>query len=135
MKAFGIVILAVLAILVFNFIGGAAQVAQKEFSPQAMLTKYEWFKDASATIQEKENSIASYKTNIARFNEDYAGTSRKDWAREDKQEYNQLNVELQGMIQSYNIVVSEYNAASNKFNWEAFDATEGDTLARTFKKL
>jgi len=101
-----------------------AQVAKEEVGPRAMLKKYEWFKDASATIDEKIHTINVYETNIVNMKEIYLDVPRKDWDRIDKQQYNQWSAEITGIKASYNKVVKEYNAQSSKFNWDYFNTVD-----------
>ncbi len=105
------------------FVNDARETAKEEFSPSAMLKKYEWFKNTSAELQKKLSDIEVYQANINIMTEDYAGTKRKDWDRTDKEQFNQWRIELAGIKASYNSLVAEYNAQSSKFNWERF---EGD---------
>jgi hypothetical protein len=100
-----------------------AQVVQEEFGPSAALEKYEWFKNASETIEQKKRTIGVYETNINEINASYDGIPRKDWDRIDKQQYNQWRAEITGMKASYNKVVKDYNSQSSKFNWEMFNTS------------
>ena len=104
-----------------GFLGNAQKTAAKEFSPEAMLKKYEWFKDASNQIEKKENDIKMYQNNLVVMKTGYEGEKRKDWDRTDKEQFNQWNTELAGVKASYNGLVAEYNAQSSKFNWGAFN--------------
>ena len=116
-------------------VSGAMDVAQKEFNPQRMLEKYEWFKDASFAILEKKASYEALNNRITQMEEGYGDTPMKDWDRWDKQQLNTWRNEAAGVKLIYNKLVAEYNAQSNKFNWEHFDATDGDVLARNFDTL
>ncbi len=111
----------------------AAKVANQEFSPEAMLKKYEWFKDAAASLDKKQANISAYKSRINSFKEDYEGKPKSEWPRDDRQSYNQINAEYQGMLQMYNSVVADYNSQSNKFNWKSFDKTNDDNITKHFK--
>ncbi len=116
-----------------GFFTNAAKVAQQEFSPEAMLKKYEWFKDASAALDKKQADLSAYSVRINTFKDDYSGIKKSEWPRDDRQAFNQLNAEYQGMLQMYNSVAAEYNAQSNKFNWSKFDQTNGDSIQKHFK--
>jgi len=98
----------------------AATVTKKEFGPQAMLKKYEWFKNASAELVKKENDILVYSTNLKNMEDSYKNIPRNKWDRTDKEQYNQWSIELAGIKASYNSVAAEYNAQSSKFNWSPF---------------
>ena len=114
-----------------GFIGNAQKVAQKEFSPEAMLKKYEWFKDASYQIEKKDADIQMYGNNLSSMTADYVGTKRRDWDRTDKEQFNQWRTELAGIKASYNGLVAEYNSQSSKFNWGAFNT---ENIPTTYKQ-
>ena len=120
---FIIVIFSVVSSSLGWFSEGAA-VVKEEFGPRAALQKYEWFKDASETINEKRNTINVYTANIADLEESYNNVPRKDWDRIDKQQYNQWRAEITGIKASYNKVVKEYNAQSSKFNWDMYNTAQ-----------
>lgn len=105
----------------------AAQVAKKEFSPQTMLRKYEYFKDASQQLIAKGGDIEIYEGKINRL---CAGEMDRI-SRENCGLYEQ---ELAGLKMSFNGLAAEYNSQSNKFNWESFDQTNGDVAPKTFKR-
>lgn len=99
----------------------AAQVAKEEFGAKASLKKYEWFKDCSATIEEKKSTILVYESRVTGMEDVYKGIPRKDWDRLDKQQYNLWTSEIVGIKASFNKVVKEYNAQSSKFNWSSYN--------------
>lgn len=107
-----------------GWFGEAATVAKEEFGARSSLKKYEWFKDASETLQEKKQTIAVYEQNLTELKAEYEGTPRTEWDRIDKQQFNQWNMEVAGLKASYNKVVKEYNSQSSKFNWSAYNTTE-----------
>lgn len=119
-----ILILTAVLLTSCGWISEADDVAQEEFGARGSLKKYEWFKDASETINEKLQTIEVYTQNLTQLQEDYEGISRKDWDRLDKQQYNQWNLEIVGMKASYNKVVKEYNSQSSKFNWQFYNTSE-----------
>jgi len=108
----------------FGWFSEAAVVAKKEFGAEAALKKYEWFKDASETIEEKRQTISVYTSNIELMKTDYEDVKRADWDRIDKQQYNQWALEIVGLKASYNKVVKEYNAQSSKFNWNLYNTSD-----------
>jgi hypothetical protein len=118
-----IIILFVLAIGmgVMNFTCGAmhnaAKVAQKEIYPEALLRKYEWFKNASAELDKKQADIAVYAAKTKSMREDYAGEKRSQWDRTDKETFSIWEQELAGIKASYNSLSAEYNAQMAKINW------------------
>ena len=95
----------------------ALQVTNEEFGPKAMLQKYEWFKDSSAQLDKKRADIQVYQQRFTALKESYGDTPRKDWDRTDKESFNQWNVEVAGVIASYNSLAAEYNSQMAKFNW------------------
>lgn len=109
---------------VFGWFSEAAVVVKEEFGPRASLEKYEWFKDCSETILEKQNTIEVYEINTTLMEADYKGVPHKDWDRIDKQQFNQWRAEITGIKASYNKVVKEYNAQSEKFNWDLYNTSD-----------
>lgn len=108
----------------------AEEVAQEEFGARGSLKKYEWFKDAAETINEKQQTIAVYENNLVNLKEDYKDVPRSKWDRLDKQQYNQWTMEITGIKASYNKVVKEYNSQSSKFNWSLYNTSD---LPRSFE--
>lgn len=117
-----------------QMLNGAIDVAKKEFAPEVMLRKYEWFKDAAAGLEAMDANLAGMESKIRSMEDGYAGVSRKDWDRWDKQQYNIWQAELMGVKQVYNSIAADYNAQSNKFNWRMFDQTDGDPITKHFKE-
>lgn len=92
-------------VLVLNMCSDAASVAQKEYSPSAMLKKYEYFKDLSAAIDEKRATIDVYQSQLSTI-EDHESF-----------QYQQSQSEMMGLISMHNSLCSEYNSAMSKFNY------------------
>lgn len=121
--------------LVGNVVGvftETAAVANEQFGPRAMLAKYEWFKNASAKLDEQSANLLAYRAKIDAFKSDYEGIKKSEWPRDERQAFNQLRAEYQGMLQMYNSVASDYNAQSSKFNWSSFDTTDGDQIQKQY---
>jgi hypothetical protein len=123
---YGVGILVFLVVIsigmgVLNFTCGAvdnaAKVAQKELYPEALLRKYEWFKNASAELDKKQADIAVYSTKIKTMREEYAGEKRSQWDRVDKEISSVWEQELAGIKASYNGLSAEYNSQMSKINW------------------
>ncbi len=115
--------------LVGGFFSSSARVVQKEFYPEALLRKYEWFKDAAAQLDKKRADVAVYE---ARLKE------AKVIDRVEREQRMLWQTELAGVKSSYNALAAEYNAQMAKFNWRFTNigdlppgATE--TLPREFK--
>jgi len=119
----GLFILFSITGYVFSWFGEASTVAKEEFGAKASLKKYEWFKNAAETIQEKKQTIKIYESNISAMENDYKNVPRNKWSRLDKQQYNQWKMEIAGLKASYNKVVKEYNAQSSKFNWRLYNTS------------
>lgn len=102
----------------------AAQVAREEFGARELLKKYEWFKDASAQLDKKVADIQVYDARLHSIAESYGNVPRKEWAREDREQYNIWSSEVAGVKASYNSLAAEYNAQMAKFNWRFANAGE-----------
>ncbi|MDO8574678.1 MAG: hypothetical protein Q7R61_00125 [bacterium] len=119
------VILAVFALSVvvggLGYVAGwfseAAKVVQDEFGPKAMLTKYEWFKDAAANLEKKQADVTVYDGRMKAMDETYKGLPRQKWPREDREQHNVWVSEVAGVKASYNQLAADYNSQMAKFNW------------------
>ncbi len=129
MKKAGIIAIIVISIpIVFiscnaaRWFGGAVEVAQQEFGAKELLRKYEWFKDAAASLDKKRADIQVYQSRITQMNEDYSDTHRKDWPRTDREQMSVWQAESSGVKASYNGLAAEYNSQMAKFNWRFCNA-------------
>lgn len=106
---------------VFGWFGEAAQVAQEEFGPRAMLQKYEWFKDASAQLDAKAANIDAMQARIDGMERSYTENGqvmpRTRWARTDAEQYNQWLNEVAGLKANYNSLAADYNSNMAKINF------------------
>ncbi len=102
---------------VFGWFSETAKVAQDQFGPQAMLTKYEWFKDASAQLDKKQADIGVYERRFQALRDSYSDAPRAKWARDDREQLNIWQSEVAGIKASYNQLASEYNSQMSKFNY------------------
>ena len=115
--------------LIGGFFSSGAKVVEKEFYPEALLRKYEWFKDAAAQLDKKRADIQVYAARL------------KDATTVDRTEREQRMIwqtELAGIKASYNALAAEYNSQMVKFNWRftnVGDLPPGATepLPRDFK--
>lgn len=118
-----VVVLAIggikLALGTLGFIGGAAtnaaEVAKKEFYPEAALRKYEWFKDAYHSIKSRDASIAVFEDNINNM-------CQGEMLKQNFVQCGQWKSEVAGTKAGLNALIAEYTAASDKFNWSMFNA-------------
>lgn len=130
MKYFGWGILILLIIFGASVIGttcntaskmvdNAANTVYQQFSPSELLAKYEWFKDASAQCEAKQADLQMYEARFADLKSSYGADSlkRKNWARDDVDQWNIWKSEYAGIVASYNDLASQYNAAMAKFNY------------------
>lgn len=104
-----------------GLLGGAATntagVIKKELYPDALLRKYEWFKDASAALDKKQADMKVYDARLTSLTEQYTGVKRGQWPRDDREQYSIWASEAAGVRASYNQLASEYNAQMSKLNW------------------
>jgi hypothetical protein len=110
-----------MAVIALGFILGgasdAANVVSKEFAPSALLTKYEWFKDASAQLDKKLADISVYDRRTKNLEATYKGIARAGWPRDDREQLNIWDSEVAGIKASYNSLAAEYNSQMSKFNY------------------
>lgn len=121
LKVIGILCLVVVATMTLRMCGDAQDVVQKEFSPSAMLKKYEYFKDLSSAIDEKRATIDVYESQLKGV-KDHEGF-----------QYQQVQAEMMGLISMHNSLCAEYNSAMSKFNY-AF-CNKGDLPATNLEPL
>jgi len=95
----------------------ATQVAMEQFGPRELLRKYEWFKDVAASLDAKRASLGVMTTRSRTMEEIYAGVPRKEWPRDDREQFNLWESEVAGITLSYNNLAAEYNSQMSKFNW------------------
>lgn len=115
-----------------GWVGSAANVVKKEFGAEALLKKYEWFKNASAALDKSVADIKVYQQRVKDMKADYVGVSRKDWQRTDSEQLSIWRSELAGVKANYNGLAADYNAQMAKFNWSFANVGElpkGATVA------
>lgn len=95
----------------------AAQVAQEELGPRALLAKYTWLKEAHAQLDKKLADIKVYQGRLKAMEDGYGGKPRSTWAREDREQYNVWSSEVAGVKASYNDLAATYNAKMVEVNW------------------
>lgn len=117
MKKLFILLLSVVLFTSCRYFNNAKETAFKEFSPSALLEKYEYFKDMSAQLDKKTADIAVYEGKIKSLEQDYAGVKRSEWARDDREQLSIWKSEFDGVKASYNSLAAEYNSAMSKFNY------------------
>ena len=100
-----------------RYIRNLSDTAFEEFSPEALLEKYEWFKYASAQLDKKLADIKVYSGRVENMDKAYEGVPRNQWARTDLDDYNLWTSEVSGIKASYNSLAGDYNAQMAKFNY------------------
>lgn len=130
--------LLVVSCIAWRYGANAVATAEKELSPDALLRKYEWFKDVTAQLEAKDATIRVHQSKIDGLTKDLSDTPRKDWARDDRENLNQWRQEVAGLKGSFNILAADYNSQMAKVNWRFCNVGElpagADTpLPREFK--
>jgi len=100
-----------------RYVSDAQDTAFGEFKASTLLKKYEYFKDVSAALDAKLATLGVYESRFEDLKEIYTDVKRRDWAREDREQYNQWQNEQAGIKASYNTLASEYNSGMSKFNY------------------
>ena len=90
---------------------------KEEFGVKSLLKKYEWFKNASAQLDAKLASLKAYSARKKAMVESYKDTPRRDWAREDREQFNLWEIEMAGLKANYNNLAASYNSQMAKVNW------------------
>lgn len=90
----------------------ARDTAFEQFSPSAMLKKYESFKDLLTKLDEKRALILVYDSQIEELKLDNTIDSK-----EKSYQLSLLATERIGAVASYNMIAADYNARMSKFNY------------------
>lgn len=109
--------IALLLILPMRLCSEAVDVAVDEAGPRALLKKYQWFKDASAALDEKKANIEVFTKRVQSLEDSYKGVERRDWPKDERERHGQVTTELAGLKASFNSLAAEYNAQMSKVNW------------------
>lgn len=102
-----------------TMVDSANKAVIEQFSPEVLLKKYEWFKDASAALDAKLANLEDYRHRYLTIKEGYGADSsnRAKWSRGDKEQWNTWQSEEAGVKASYNDLAAQYNAEMVKFNY------------------
>lgn len=110
-----------------------ASVVNQELGPRALNAKYEWFKDAHASLNSRKATIEMFSGKIKRLEKQYIDVPRNAWSRSDIDSLNQWESERDGTIAAYNNLAAEYNSEMSKFHTSFLNAgmlPAGGTLPR-----
>lgn len=102
---------------ILGWFSNTAKVAQEQFGAEALLRKYEWFKDASAGLDKKRADITVYEQRLKNLEVAYKGVPRKEWPRDDREQFSIWQSEEAGIKASYNSLAADYNSQMSKFNY------------------
>ena len=122
--------IGVLLIVILSSLNGcwwlreSRNVIREEVGPRALVYKYEWFKDAAASIDRSIANISIYKNSLENIEKMYEGQSRSAWHRSDIDSHNQKISELTGVRAACNALIADYNAQHSKLNWRFTDVGE-----------
>ena len=100
-----------------RYVNDASDTLYQETKVSTLLKKYELFKDKAASLDAKSADIKVYEGRFQNLQDQYKGVARKDWAKDDREQYNQWNAEVAGVKASYNTLASRYNADMAKINY------------------
>ena len=126
LQIIGVLLLFSIASFTIKMCNNTKNVVEKEFSPSAMLKKYEYFKDLSSAIDEKRATIEVYEAQLKGI-KDHEGY-----------QYQQTQAEITGLVAMHNKLCAEYNSDMSKFNYAfcnkgALPATNLEPLPREMK--
>lgn len=125
----GTMMIVIVAVAVVRSFGDTVDTVHKEFSSSALLKKYEYFKDVSASIDKKRADLEAYKSELSGY---------KVTDKDSRFYFEQRKSEALGLLSSYNGLVAEYNSAMSKFNYRfcnagTMPASNLDPLPREYK--
>lgn len=123
MKSFGWFVLICFVSIVLSLVswalgwfGRAADVVNQEIDPAALQHKYEWFKDAAATLDARNADIRVYDSRFRSIG-GTVGNCPQSTDRVSREECMVWVQEVSGIVASYNALASEYNSEMSKWNW------------------
>jgi hypothetical protein len=96
--------------------------AYDEYSPGAMLKKYEWFKNQAESYKQISARYENFEKAISNFVANFP--DRAKWSWQDREEYQRLCSVRDGYLSQVNSIIADYNAQSGKFNWSAFNTAD-----------
>lgn len=102
------------------------KVVKEEFGPRASLDKYSWFIDQANRIEKMGQDLKIFEARVADIDKQYNayGEDKLKWPPHVTMQYNQAKQQgrddLVALTSQHNKLVSEYNSASEKFNWSPF---------------
>lgn len=108
-------ILVVLLLSTCRSTVGGCMTAEDQFAPDAMLHKYEWFKNQYNSIQQIGQRMDQSKQAVEDYKKMMGDPSK--WNFSQHEEYSHLSTTYSGYLSQYNSLVAEYNSQSSKFNW------------------
>lgn len=100
-----------------GYAGKVVDVVSQELDPHVLLQRYNWFKDAAAMLEKKQADMKVYDRRLTGLEHAYEGKTRREWARDDREQWSIWSSEAAGVRASYNSLCAEYNAAMSKEQW------------------
>lgn len=91
-----------------RYANDAADTAFNETKASTLLQRYEYFKNLASAIDKKRADIELYESELS---------GGMPAAKDEREYYIQRRTELLGIIGIHNQLVSEYNSAMAKFNY------------------
>lgn len=123
-----------------RMVNNGLETTYQQFKPEELLRKYEWFKDASAQLDNKVATLSDYEGRFHNLKQSYGSDSgsRRQWSRSDIEQWNIWQSEYTGLQASYNDLSAQYNSTMAKFNYRFCNVgmlPQGQTepLPREFK--
>lgn len=101
--------------MVVSGIRGSAAVIKQELNPQELNEKYEWFKDAYASLDAKKANIDVFDNSVTENKELY-GEDANEWPMLVRADYLLNRNEVKAMKASYNRLAGSYNAEMAKWH-------------------
>jgi hypothetical protein len=123
-----------------NYLHSGLDVTLIEYSPEAMLKKYEWFKSQSQLIQKAQKDIANSKMepDIRMEYERDNGTDHSKWSPILLHNYHEdittSKEERLALVANCNKLIADYRAQASKFNWSSFQGRD-DLPPTDFKDI
>jgi hypothetical protein len=91
-------------------------MVEDQYAPDAILHKYEWFKNQYNSIQ--QIGIRTEQSRLAIENYKQMMGDPSKWNFSQHEEFSRLSTIYSGYQSQYNALAAEYNSQSSKFNWD-----------------
>jgi Tfp pilus assembly protein PilO len=101
-----------------KWLGNGADTVMKETQPSTLLAKYRLMLQQQNSLEELKTNIGVYQGQLESIQRMYpANTSRRDWARDDREQYDNIQNAVSASKITFNNLAEQYNAEQKDISW------------------